>query len=112
MSYLGQIPSKGDYCCSSHSAVIAGDIEDVFYGKWTTTQDQAKRRALLRFIGDEHPDDAELLCIVKLRYPLTRAEYQPVHHTKIRPLLRKVGGDKIEVVIVPAAMVRTIPASM
>lgn len=97
---------KGKYAYSSHSVMISGDIADVFTGIW---KDVPSGRALIKCEGDI--TDGELMCVIKLRRPLSLEDYRTEHHPAIRPLVRQPGNE-VAAVLLPAGMVCTIPDYM
>jgi hypothetical protein len=99
--------AKGKYAYSSHSLLISGDIIDVFTGVWKATPTGA--RALIKCEGDV--PGGEPLCVIKLRNPLSIEEYREAHHPEIRPLVKN-HESPVQAVLLPAAMVCTIPDYM
>ncbi|MGD9727496.1 MAG: hypothetical protein AB7L09_03125 [Nitrospira sp.] len=97
---------KGKYAYSSHSLLISGDIVDVFTGVW---RDIDGKRALIRCDGDIV--GGEPMCVIKLRRPMTLAEYGQVHHPALRPMVKHADAD-ISAVLMPAGMACTIPDYM
>lgn len=97
---------KGKYAYSSHSLMISGDIIDVFTGVW---KDVPSGRALIKCEGDIA--GGELMCVIKLRRPLSLDEYREIHHQDIRPLVRHPDHD-VAAALLPAGMVCTIPDYM
>jgi len=97
---------KGKYAYSSHSLFVSGDVIDVFTGMWKET---GQGRALIKCDGDIV--GGELMCVVKLRRPMSVQEYRDVHHPDIRPLIRDMDAD-VQAVLIPASMACTIPDYM
>lgn len=98
---------KGKYAYSSHSLFIAGEIIDVFTGVWQQVGDS---RALIK-CEDDKVEGGELMCVIKLRQPMSIPEYRESHHPNIRPLVKHLESHVIAVLL-PAEMVCTIPDFM
>lgn len=111
MSHTDSRLEKGKYAISSHALCISGDIADVFTGIWKET---GQGRALIKCDGDIV--GGELMCVIKLRRPMTIPEYREYHHPNIRPLVKSPETDNDEAAIVavllPSTMVCTIPDFM
>ena len=97
--------AKGEYACSEHSLLISGDVIDIFVGRW---EDRPKGRVLVKCGEDGVLSGGQPMCILRLRRPITIAEYRKLHHPMIRPLI-KSPENKIEGVIMPTSMACTIP---
>lgn len=114
---MGQIQkglSKGSYAYSSHSLLLAGDVVDVFIGKWKT-RDESEDRMLVKFPPHAEVEGGKLMCILKLRRPIPLDDYKPVHRRPMRPLLKRSDdGEKRDVVmlLIPADMLCVIPDRM
>jgi len=109
---VGQIKQKlekGDYAYSSHTVLVCGDIAAVFVGKWEIQPDES--RLLRRFSTNDEVEGGELMCMLRLRRPMSIKEYRESHHPKFRPIVRN-SGSKVELVLMPAKMVCTIPDGM
>ena len=105
MSQTSPSIEKGD----SHSVLVSGDIVDVFVARW---EDHPIGRALIRYDVDNSPPDGELMCVIRLRHPMSIEEYrESSHHPQTRPLM-KSPQDKVEAVLLPASMACTIPDFM
>lgn len=104
--------TKGAYAYCSHSLFVSGDIMDVFVGRWLTKEGPGgSARILQKFPPDEQVDGGSLLCVLKLRRPLSLPDYREVHHPELRPLVQNLDDD-VKMVLVPADMLCTIPDGM
>jgi len=114
---VGQIQkglSKGSYAYSIHSLLLAGDVVDMFIGKWKN-RDDSNGRMLMKFPAHAEVEGGKLMCILKLRRPISLDDYKPVHHRSMRPLLKRSDeGEKRDVVmlLIPADMLCVIPDRM
>lgn len=99
---------KGKYAYGSHSVFISGEIIDVFTGVW---QQIGEGRALVKCEEGEEVEGGELMCVIKLRRPMTVDEYREAHHPQVRPLVKSL-DSKVIAALLPAEMVCTIPDFM
>jgi len=99
---------KGDFAISAHSVFISGNVIDVFKGKWTA---HANGRALIKCPEGSDVDGSQMMCVIKLRRPMTLEEYREAHHPDIRPLIKSHDAN-IEAVLMPVEMAQTIPWGM
>lgn len=106
MSQTQQSLKKGDYAYAAHSLLLSGDVIDVFVGRWITTDEST--RILQKFPPEKKVDEGQLMCVLKLRRPITLNEYREVHHPAIRPLVKSVGED-VNMVLMAAEMACTFP---
>ena len=109
MSQTQQRLTKGVYAYSSHSLLLAGDIVDVFIGRWFTKDDST--RILQKFPPEHEVEHGKLMCVLKLRRPIPLAVYREVHHPELRPMIQSQNED-VRMVLLPADMVCTIPDGM
>ena len=100
---------NGKFAYSSHSLLLAGNIVDVFIGKWQTKTETS--RVMVKFPPEQTVEGGEAMCVIKLRRPLPLDEYRTVHHPEVRPLLAKLGAD-VEMVMLPASMTSIFPDAM
>jgi len=108
MGQTQQRLKRGRYAYSSHSLQLAGDIEDVFIGLWETPEGLPGRK-LKRFDVDADVPDGQLMCVLKLRSPLTVEDYKPVRHPSIRPITKTAASSAIEYLLMDADVVCTFP---
>jgi len=107
MSQTRQRLTKGVYAYCSHSLLLTGEIFDVFVGKWLTKDDT---RVLQKF-PPEDLENGELMCLLKLRRPISLKDYREVHHPSLRPMVQSQRTD-VSMLLMPAAMACTIPDGM
>lgn len=100
---------EGDYAISSHSVLISGDVIDVFLGRWEWQDDD--RRILRKYEPEAHVVGGEMMCVLKLRRPMTMSEYKESHHPEFRPMIKSLESD-VELVLMPTGMALTIPDGM
>jgi hypothetical protein len=92
--------------------VLSGIIIESFIGKWTT-DDRDDLPVLLRSPPELELDDGELMCIVKLRIPVSLFKYVTVHKKQIRPLIKSSDETRsVVMVIIPFHMLCTLPNGM
>jgi len=108
MSHTSPGLEKGVYAYSAHSTFVSGDVMDVFVARW---EDHPSGRALVKCQSDNLAA-GELMCVIRLRRPMTLVEYGEAHHPDTRPLVLKGGTPQVEAVLLPASMACTIPDSM
>lgn len=111
MGHTSQSISKGDYAYSSHSVLVSGDIVDVFVGRWEWQNDDT--RVLRKYPIEEEGNvvGGEMMCVLKLRRPMTMAEYRESHHPDFRPMAKPTATE-VELVLLPTSMACTIPDAM
>lgn len=105
----GATIKQGDYAYTSHSVMISGDIVEVFLGKWEDRDEDT--RVLRKLPEDSEDPDGELMCVLRLRRPMTIEEYRETHHPRFRPMVRSL-DSKVKLVLVPTEMTCTIPDGM
>jgi hypothetical protein len=109
MGQTKQRLEQGDYAYSSHTVLVCGDIAAVFVGKWETQPNGS--RLLRKFSRNDEVEGGELLCMLRLRRPMSIKEYRESHHSAFRPVVRSPESE-VELVLMPARMVCTIPDGM
>jgi hypothetical protein len=110
MSQTQPILERGRYAYSSHSLQLAGNIEDVFIGQWESPEGLAGRK-LKRFDVSADVPNGQLMCVLKLRSPISIEDYKPVMHPAVRPVAKTVGAP-IEYLLMDADVVCTFPDGM
>ena len=112
MDQTQQRLTKGTYAYCSHALILSGDVEDVFVGRWMArTFDGGTTRVLQKFPPGEKIEHGQLLCVLRLRRPISLDEYREVHHPALRPMVQSVDDDVV-MVLAPAEMLCTIPDGM
>jgi len=112
MSQTQQSLTKGTYAYCSHSLFISGDVVEIFVGKWLIKETASgSTRILQKFPPEAEVDGGGLLCVLKLRRPITLADYRESHHPALRPMVRNLEED-VTMVLVPAELLCTIPDGM
>jgi len=104
---------KGAYAYCSHSLLLAGDIAEVFRGKFVpkTKDDGAEASVLQKFPIDDDVEGSHLMCVLKLRRPISLDDYRSVHHQSIRPMVQQMSDD-VQMLLLRAEMLCTIPDGM
>jgi len=101
---------RGQYAYSSNSLLLAGDIHDVFVGRWENPEG-CEGRKLRRWPADETVPGGQLMCVLHLRRPLTIEDFKPIRHPSIRPIAKSVDSS-IEYLLMDADIVCTFPDGM
>lgn len=114
MGQTQQRLERGQYAYSAHSLQLAGDIQDVFIGQWATPEGVPGRK-LTRFDVDEDVPNGQLMCVLRLRRPLSIKDYRALRHPSIRPIAKTVNSSinsSIEYLLMDADVVCTFPDGM
>jgi hypothetical protein len=112
MSQTQQRLTKGTYAYCSHSLLLSGDVVEVFVGRWIVqATEDGETRVLQKFPPEAEIKDGFLLCVLKLRRPITLGDYREVHHPSLRPMVQSLEDD-VQMVLVRAEMLCTIPDGM
>lgn len=104
---------KGAYAYCSHSLLLTGDIVEVFMGRFSPVTDPNGDQSsiLEKFSPDDEVENGHLMCVLKLRRPISLEDYRNVHHELIRPVVQNLSDD-VQMILLPADMLCTIPDSM
>ena len=110
MSQTRQRLSRGDYVYSAHSLRLAGNVVDVFVGRWEMSEDGQPRK-LFKYSADVEVEGGQLMCVLRLRDPISVEDYREVHHPDIRPITKSTSDD-IKLILMTADIACTLPDSM